>query len=161
LRLRLVCALLLFVCASLWAGAILAAPRVLQHRLAIAPLLAYPIGSVICHQQPDRSFWFHDTPYPVCARCTGLYVAAPFGILAMLLTRRAFSLREWRLLLSLAAVPTVVSIVLERAGGPTGLTSRALAALPLGAAAAAFVAVAILGHFARGDGRMTGPQPHV
>jgi uncharacterized membrane protein len=167
---RYVCSVSLFLLSTLWAAAIVAAPHAgelagrqpaWRHTLAASSTFVYLTGSFICHQRSDRSFLAAGAQYPVCARCTGLYVAAPFGILAALLTRRAFTLGEWRLLLSLAAIPTVVSILVERIGGPTGLASRALAALPLGAAAAAFVAVAILGHFALRSGRITGPQPRV
>lgn len=27
-----------------------------------------------CHQMPERSFFFHQYQYPVCARCTGVLV---------------------------------------------------------------------------------------
>jgi hypothetical protein len=64
-------------------------------------------------------------------------------------------------MLAVAIVPTAVSIILERLGGPTGLESRAAAGALLGMAAAAFVAAVILGHFAQdfaGRGaRVAGP----
>lgn len=176
--LRRLCVLVLFVAATAWAAAIVYAPRVeareMERRMrerepamfvqyvglgilaADMPTLMRLAGSLVCHQRPERSFWYNYVQYPVCARCTGLYVGASFGLSAMLFTRRARAVRQprdrvyrrWRLILSLAAVPTVVSIVLERLGGPSDVVSRAYAALPLGAAAAAFVAAAILGHFA-------------
>ncbi len=37
-----------------------------------------------CHQLPERSFYYHDYQFPVCARCTGLaigYVLAIFMLL--------------------------------------------------------------------------------
>jgi hypothetical protein len=65
--------------------------------------------------------------------------------------------RRWRLIFLVAVMPTVVSIILERLGGPTGLPSRAIAGLPLGMAAAGFVAAVVLGHFAQDfTGRTTG-----
>ncbi|MEI3349189.1 MAG: DUF2085 domain-containing protein [Dysosmobacter sp.] len=27
-----------------------------------------------CHQRPDRSFFFHGKQFPVCARCTGVFL---------------------------------------------------------------------------------------
>lgn len=32
-----------------------------------------------CHQRPDRSFFYHNRQFPICARCTGVligYIAA-------------------------------------------------------------------------------------
>jgi uncharacterized membrane protein len=162
---RRVCGWLLFFFTTLWAGGILAAPRVVadggEHPgRSVAGALVYLVGSVVCHQRPERSFHAAGVQYPVCARCTGLYLAAPVGILAMLLTARARrpSLGRWRMILLVAVLPTLVSIILERVGGPSDTISRALAALPLGAAAAGFVAAAVLGHFAHPS---TGPGRRV
>lgn len=30
----------------------------------------------ICHRLPDRTFKFRESYFPVCARCTGIYVSA-------------------------------------------------------------------------------------
>ncbi|RYY64045.1 MAG: DUF2085 domain-containing protein [Chitinophagaceae bacterium] len=44
---------------------------------------------VSCHHRPDRSFYWKGKPFPVCARCTGLYpglAAFPlflFGVLQL------------------------------------------------------------------------------
>lgn len=43
------------------------------HSFALA---VYSFGSAICHQRPERSFHLWAAPLPVCARCTGIYVAA-------------------------------------------------------------------------------------
>ncbi len=150
---------LLLVAATLWAVAIVAAPRAAQVErvanahptLAAATGLVYLTGSFVCHQRPERSFHAGRVQYPVCARCTGLYLAAPFGLLAALIWGRAADprgYRRWRLVLFAALMPTVVSIVLERLGGPSDTVSRALAALPFGAAAGAFAETVVLGHFA-------------
>lgn len=37
-------------------------------------------GSKLCHQQDGRSFHFGIRKYPVCARCTGIYVGQLIGI---------------------------------------------------------------------------------
>ncbi len=34
-----------------------------------------------CHRRPDRSFFWKGRPFPVCARCTGLYVGYGIGLL--------------------------------------------------------------------------------
>src|SRR4051794_16866562 len=38
--------------------------------------LVYGIGSVICHQRPERSLSLWHAQMPVCARCTGIYAGA-------------------------------------------------------------------------------------
>ncbi|MGB0525559.1 MAG: DUF2085 domain-containing protein [Flammeovirgaceae bacterium] len=32
------------------------------------------IGFVMCHQKPERSFFWKGKQFPVCARCTGMYI---------------------------------------------------------------------------------------
>ena len=39
-------------------------------------LAVYGVGSVICHQLPERSSRVFGAQLPVCARCTGIYVGA-------------------------------------------------------------------------------------
>src|SRR5438067_12965322 len=36
----------------------------------------YLIGSIVCHQRPERSFHLWSAQLPVCARCTGIYAGA-------------------------------------------------------------------------------------
>lgn len=95
--------------------------------------MVYLAGSHVCHQRPDRSFHAGDAQWAVCARCAGLYLAAPVGAIAALLRRRRVSL-AW---VAVAALPTAATWVLEAAGlAPIGNLARFLAALPLGAAIA-------------------------
>jgi uncharacterized membrane protein len=100
--------------------------------------------SRLCHQRPERSFHTANVQWPVCARCSGLYLAAPVGAVIALVRgrRRAWHLRR---LLSLASLPTAVTIALEWTA-IAGLSNpvRAGAALPLGAAVA-FALVAVAG----------------
>jgi hypothetical protein len=42
----------------------------------------YTIGSLICHQLPQRSFHLWGAQLPVCARCTGIYCGAAIVALA-------------------------------------------------------------------------------
>jgi uncharacterized membrane protein len=145
---RTVAAAAILTLAMLWAVAIVGLPRAHGHpALARVSAIVWMAGSVICHQRPERSFHAAGVQYPVCARCTGLYVAAPFGLLAVMLLRRraTATYRRWRSLVLLAAVPTAVSILLEQVGGPSDTISRMLAALPLGAALAGFVGAAVSG----------------
>jgi uncharacterized membrane protein len=105
--------------------------------VALAPALVFPIGHFICHQRPDRSFFFHGRQVAVCARCTGLYLgAAAAGPFALALAV-PFSGPRARILLGLAALPTAITWTLEFAGIiPFSNLSRFIAALPLGCAAA-------------------------
>jgi uncharacterized membrane protein len=163
-RWRRFCAIGLLIAATLWAAAILVAPRVVavgaEHPvLSGLGGLTYVVGSLVCHQRPERSFHLAAVQYPVCARCMGIYLAAPVGIILGMWgvggSRRSrrfpvsIVYRRWRLILGVAILPTAVSIIVERLGGPTGLGSRAVAAVPLGLAAAGFVAAVVLGHFAQ------------
>ncbi len=34
-----------------------------------------------CHQMPERSFFIRGYQFPVCARCTGVFLAFPFAVL--------------------------------------------------------------------------------
>lgn len=46
---------------------------------------ALSFGSHICHQRNDRSFYRGLRKFPVCARCTGIYLALPLGIILALI----------------------------------------------------------------------------
>ncbi|MBO3840535.1 MAG: DUF2085 domain-containing protein, partial [Candidatus Brockarchaeota archaeon] len=37
------------------------------------------IGSLVCHQRPDRTLWIGGNYLPVCARCTGAYLGFLLG----------------------------------------------------------------------------------
>jgi uncharacterized membrane protein len=97
----------------------------------------YAACSFICHQKPERSFHWAAAPWPVCARCSGLYLAAPFGAVAALGSlnmKRRLSRRASLLWLAAACVPTAVTLGVEWAGlaAPSNLV-RALSAVPAGA----------------------------
>jgi uncharacterized membrane protein len=96
----------------------------------------YLLASVICHQRPERSFSTSGVQWPVCARCSGLYIAAPFGaLLALVAGRAAGDGTRTRLLLVLLGLPTLITFLIEAAGiAHVGNLGRALAAGPLGAA---------------------------
>jgi len=105
--------------------------------LFLLPGLLFPIGAFICHQRPDRSFFFHGSQLPVCARCTGLYagaaVAAPIAMIAATISRAGRA----RWLLAAAALPTAITWTTEFAGfAHFSNLARFTAALPLGFVAA-------------------------
>ena len=108
----------------------------------------FAVGSVICHQLPERSFFFDGRQLPVCARCTGLYLSGAAGLAAWWTVKL---LRGWRPqtlpprlamgLLAIVATPTVVSYLTGVLGVWDGSNlTRAVLAVPLGVAAGAVVA---------------------
>jgi len=97
----------------------------------------YAACSRICHQKTERSFHLDGVAWPVCARCSGLYAAAPFGALVAW-RRRRVPLRSWRRALVVACVPTAVTLAVEWSGlSPLSNVIRAVSALPAGALIAA------------------------
>ena len=121
--------------------------------------LVYLAASRVCHQMPDRSFRTAQVQWPVCARCSGLYLAAPIGAVAAMaslrrrrvgpaLSERARvggrSLVPW---IVAAAVPTALTLAFEWLHlVPISNLARAIAGVPLGA----MVAYAVV--------RMAGPS---
>lgn len=41
----------------------------------------YLVGSLLCHQRPERSFFLWGSQMPVCARCAGIYAGAAIAAL--------------------------------------------------------------------------------
>ncbi len=120
----------------------------LHGRESVWTTAVYLVGARVCHQRPERSFHSAGVQWPVCGRCSGLYLAAPFGALAALELARRHRNRTPRgmvALLLLSSLPTGVTLIGEWTGvmTPTNLV-RALAALPLGACVA-FVLVRTAG----------------
>ena len=110
--------------------------------------IIFTVGSVICHQRPERSFFVDGHQLPVCARCTGVYLSAALGLVGWWGMKLA---RKWRplefdpriavRLLLTAATPTAVSVASAAIGLWDGSnTTRAILAIPLGASMGAIVA---------------------
>ena len=131
-----------------WAVALVAAPYTFARHdpaagAAFAAAGVYAIGSLICHQQPARSFHPWGRKLPVCARCAGLYGGALGGLLFFPWPAGA---RRTRAVIALTAIPTAVTFVLELVGvWDPGNAVRFAAALPLGASGAWFVVAAARG----------------
>lgn len=129
---------LLALAAVGWLALVVTAP------MAPAPVaaLAYGVGAYICHQLPERSLHLGAFQLPVCARCLGLYAGAALGALVPLVGGRLFGRARppIRSLVGVAAVPTLLTLLLEWSGAwfPSN-AQRLMAALPLGAAAAFMV----------------------
>ena len=123
------------------------APARFWYGLAFA---AYGAGSFICHQLPARSFHTWSAQWPVCARCTGIYLGAAAAVIAMVRLKpdptddQTATTRRARVLLAVAALPTAVTLIYEWSTGETPSNAiRALAGAPLGAAVA-FIIIAAL-----------------
>ena len=117
-----------------WVALLLLAP------VTTAAAFAYDIAAGICHQRPERSFHLSGVPLPVCARCFGLYVSGAIAATAASVFRRdrrwSADARTARRTFAIAALPTFITVALEWLGSasPSNIV-RAVAALPLGAAA--------------------------
>ena len=59
-------------------AAIFAAPA-LRHRAPQVSALTYAVFSSVCHQLPERSFFFRGFPLAVCGRCLGIYLGFSAG----------------------------------------------------------------------------------
>jgi len=131
----------LVIAALLW-PALLAASlwQTVRDPAAAWPAVVRIAASRVCHRLPERSFHTAGVQWPVCARCTGLYLSAPFGAVAAAaaVRRRRLTPRHQMLrCLAWLAVPTALTLVFEWPQLlPVSNTARFLAALPLGAALA-------------------------
>jgi uncharacterized membrane protein len=130
----------LVAASAAWLTAILLAPLAIasdRPALAAGAVGVYAAGARICHQRPDRCFWMHGRPMPVCARCSGLYAGAAIAAPLALVWAARLSGRRARLVMAAAMLPTLVTWSLEMAGRahPSNIV-RFVAALPLGLVAA-------------------------
>lgn len=116
--------------------------------LTFLTVFVYAAGAVVCHQLPDRSFFWGDWRFPVCARCTGLYLSAVIGVAVWALMRLRQRGRPIRVdprfavvLLTVAAVPTLISLASAWVGLWDGTNVwRFVLAVPLGASGGVMVA---------------------
>ena len=108
-------------------------------------LVSYFVGSLVCHQRPDRSFHLFAVQMPVCARCVGMYAGAAGAALVATLSEwsrpklmrdEAAHLGRMRWLLIASALPSAATLMYELAAGTPGNWIRAASGVPLGAAVA-------------------------
>lgn len=133
-----------------WLLLLVAAPVLAPASEGLAAVV-YAIGSLICHQRPERSFHLGGHQLPVCARCLGLYAGGAAGLgVWWVRTRRqidGWSPRRALRVLLVAAVPTAATVATAWLGlGDPANTWRALLALPLGGAAGLIAAAALTDH---------------
>jgi uncharacterized membrane protein len=118
-----------------------------SHGLRFGRFAVYGLGSVVCHQQPERSFRSCGRQWPVCGRCAGLYLGAAAGLVVAIARRRPAGLTNWRRLMLAAALPTAALWAVEMAGLlDPGTPVRAMVAAVLGVVGGTW-----LGGLARGD----------
>ena len=126
-------ALVAVVLTTGWVALLIAAP-VLP---GWAGAVVYGVGSLVCHQIPERSFHFAGFQLPVCARCLGIYLGAFAGAMWMRAkpaqSRLGIVPATARRLALVTAIPTLLTLALEMAGiwSPSNVT-RAVAGVPLG-----------------------------
>ncbi len=129
-----------------WVLLLVAAPVLPDAPAAIM----YVLGSRICHQLPERSFYLAGAQLPVCARCVAIYAgfaAAALTVWVARLRLAGFADRlssRARAAMVIGAMPTLLTVATEWAGlwAPSNIV-RAVAGVSLGAAVA-LVAVAAL-----------------
>lgn len=74
--------------------------------------LLYILGSAVCHQLPERSFFLGGHQLPVCMRCSGTYLGAIITFLYFLVTGRLKRGRfpQTPIFLTILAFPFVMGI---------------------------------------------------
>jgi len=142
-----------------WLVTLVAVPFAMAHEVGGQPATvvsagSYLVGTLICHQRPERSFRLWGVQMPVCARCAGLYGGAAVGALvagvcASGRRRSAQGVSTLRWVVLGAAVPTGASVAMEALGVFEGsAVIRAAGAIPLGAAVTWVVSLVIRGELA-------------
>ena len=152
----------------LWLAAILAAPHALEAAPGAPGRLGagviYLAGRVVCHQRPERSFVAAGHPLPVCARCTGIYAAAPLACLLALALPGGRARRLWAWAATprgvlVAVLPTAVSVVVEWITGWTDPGLRAATGAVLGFAGAGLVCASLASQPGRAAAALPPPLP--
>ncbi len=132
---------------GLWAGALPLASAALASSASsavsrAAAAVIYLAGAVVCHQRPERSFAWMGQPWPVCARCAGIYLGAAAAALAWLVlaglhgrvqrpVARSSAPATARLTVAMAMTPAALSLVWEWTTGvvPPNIVRAATGAL--------------------------------
>jgi len=94
----------------------------------------YGVGSIVCHQLPERSFHLWSAQLPVCARCTGLYLGAALAaVRSAKASRLPSGLQGARTIVIVALIPSLATLVYEWTTGEVPSNwIRFAAGLPLG-----------------------------
>ena len=126
-----------------WVAAVLTAPVLPAWPAAFV----YGVSSLVCHQLPERSFYWGASQFAVCARCVGIYIGAALAAVmaAALDPARVMRIRPFvRLVLVAGAMPTILTVLAEWSGvWVPSPAARLVAGLPLGASVMAVVALTL------------------
>jgi uncharacterized membrane protein len=108
-------------------------------------VVVYAVGSLICHQLPERSYHLWTAQMPVCARCAGIYIGGAIAAVvaaagAARQKQRGHPFRGaafGRTALFAAALPGALTLVYEWTTGQTPANLiRAASGIPIGAVVA-------------------------
>ena len=133
----------LAIAAVLWAAALIVAAFI-AGQSEVGPIAylfsaaIYEVGSLVCHQRPERSFHFWGAQSAVCARCAGIYLGAGVAAVAAVSMRgggdRDPVMKDVRRAVLFAALPTALTLIYEwTTAQMPGNWTRAAAGFPLGA----------------------------
>ena len=89
-------------------AAAIAAPLLARDHLLVAYFLRRCFA-LVCHQDPERSFWIAGAPLAICVRCLGIYLGVSAG--AFLRTSRELALK----LCVAAAALNILDVIAETA----------------------------------------------
>lgn len=123
--------------------------------------LVYDFCQTICHQRPERSFLWGAVPWPVCARCSGIYVGAALGACLGWMrpvsgSHSAARVRAW--LLS-SAVPAGASLLYEWSSGRVPSHEvRAVTGALLGLVTAAWLVIELRAEWGRASSNTGGSK---
>jgi uncharacterized membrane protein len=105
------------------------------------PMLGFALQrgfALVCHQQPERSFFLFGGSVAVCARCVGIYLGAAVGLLVCVPRRAAMQL------LMVTVTVNAIDWCAELAGlHGNWMLARFALGVALGTAAAMVVAAAL------------------
>ncbi len=104
-------------------------------------------STLVCHQRPDRSFHWRGRPLPLCARCTGFYLALPIGLAAALLLQvyAGASYLAWLVVTLVAVAPMALDGLTQLLGFRTSTNLLRLATGVLAGAVIGIDIIVILG----------------
>ncbi len=73
----------------------------LSHSPSGFDAIAFSIGSSVCHQIPSHSFIIGTVQFPVCARCTGLYLGSFIGMVYAFLSGKKIAVPKTKFIVFL------------------------------------------------------------
>jgi uncharacterized membrane protein len=98
--------------ALIWLLLVASAPLLAEFRLDETAAIVGSAFGRVCHQRPERSFALLGRPLPVCARCFGLYLGLPAGLLILpFVPRVAVGLGRRPRLLGLFVLPMFLDVL--------------------------------------------------